>query len=184
MTIICALHDDTTKTTYLGANSHATLGDTVAPGPSPSWFRFGKWIIAFSGEAVHTDLLELESNSFPSDADSALAVLKHLKTVFDAFNIEHQKGDWASPSYEVWGILVHQDGRVWDVDSHLALTAIPAGKLWARGSGMDFALGADHALQRTNATAKQRIRRALDAAIHHDVNCPGEPVIQTFPVNS
>ena len=181
MTIICALHDPSAHEIWLGSNDQHTLGDAVPPGTSDPWLQFGDWVIALSGEAVHTDILELEAEKFPAHETHPSHFIKFLKQTYVDYEIGRKEDSWASNSYEVWGLIVHRDGRIWDIDSHLALSAIPAGHLWARGSGMEYALGADYILKSAGAAARDRVERAVSAAIHFDINCPGAVQVKTFP---
>lgn len=184
MTIICALHDAASNEVWLGSNSQHTLGDIVSPGPSDPWMQFGDWVIALSGEAVHTDILEIEAERFPAHESHPTHFIRFLKQTYQDYEIGRKEDNWASNSYEVWGLIVHRDGRIWDIDSHLALSTIPSGHLWARGSGMEYALGADYALNDQNADARIRVEQAVAAAIHYDINCPGSVQIKKFPVSS
>jgi len=82
----------------------------------------------------------------------------------------------------IWCILVNRTGDIYDLSAHMSLTKIPRNRLWARGSGIDYALGADFAtLQVAPKTSiKDRVRIATEAAIYNDTTCPGEVVLTKF----
>ena len=68
------------------------------------------------------------------------------------------------------------------MDSHLALSKIPPNKVWARGSGIDYALGADFALAKISSDTphEDRVRISTEAAIANDTSCPGSAVVRQF----
>ena len=181
MTIICAIHDPQNNETWLGCNDRATIGDTPAPGVASKWLEFGDWALGISGdESVYEQILLMEAKNFPSTSVEVLDVFNFLKSTYDEANVGQQKGSDTTNSYGVDGILVHKSGRMWDFDNHLALSSIPENRLWACGSGVDYALGADFAIG-GEKSARERIEIAIRAAIALDIGCPGHPLIERFP---
>lgn len=182
MTIICAIHDTISKETWLGCNDRATIGDTPAPGQASKWLTYGDWAIGISGdESVYEQYLQISEEKFPSDASSVLDVFEFLRTTYEHYSLGQQKGNDTSNSYGVDGILVHASGRIWDFDNNLALSEVPAGRLWGCGSGVDYALGADYVMGLNGFTAQERVANAVKAAIALDIGCPGDPMIERFP---
>ena len=80
----------------------------------------------------------------------------------------------------MWGMFVHKDGGIWDFDSRLTLTPVAPDTMWARGSGGDFALGADHVAKAAGQSAEARMKSAVAAAMALDISCPGAPIIERF----
>ncbi|MEO1136564.1 MAG: hypothetical protein AAFW68_08150, partial [Pseudomonadota bacterium] len=78
------------------------------------------------------------------------------------------------------GLLIHQDGRIWDFDNSFCLTPVAQGGFWARGSGMDLAVGASKALETFVSSPKELTRRVLEIVVANDIDSPGEVLIQTF----
>ena len=183
MTIICALYDPSDQEIWLGCNDRATIGDTPSPGEASKWLKFGKWAVGLTGdESVYEQYLLIASDKFPRDTDNVLSVFNFLHTTYHDFNLGQQRGSDTSNSYGLDGILVHSSGRIWDFDNHLALSEVPAGRLWGCGSGVDYALGADYVAPE-NMDARARVERAVEAAIALDIACPGKPLIEKFPSN-
>lgn len=181
MTIICALNDESGDKVWVGCNDRATIGDSPAPASASKWLHFGGWLVGLSGdESVYEQFLLINEDKFPATSDKVLDVFQFMRSVYDDLSLGQQKGGDTTPSYGVDGILVHQSGRMWDFDSRLALSEVPSGRLWACGSGVDYALGADHALQGEGLSAKERVARAVEAAIALDIGCPGEILLQVF----
>ena len=100
------------------------------------------------------------------------------------FNDDKDRGPKA---YGQSFIYVTQDG-IWDIDATTSSLEMPEGKLWARGSGSDYALGTDFAIQRrldegtSNSdvnpiwpTPTYRVEMALQAACEFDAGC-GAPL--------
>ncbi len=181
MTIICALYDKNENAVWLGCNDRATIGDTPAPGSESKWLKFGNWAIGISGnESVYNQYLQLSDEKFPKASDSILDVFNFLRTRYNKYNLGQQKGNDSTTSYGIEGIIVHRDGRIWDFDSHLALSEVPEGRLWGGGSGVDYALGADFIMQQGQYSCQERVTRSVQAAITLDIACPGQPMIERF----
>ncbi|GJL94891.1 MAG: hypothetical protein DHS20C05_12960 [Hyphococcus sp.] len=180
MTIICAIYDSTAREVWLGCNDRSTIGDTPSPGVSSKWLKFGDWAIGLTGdESVYNEYLMLANDNFPKQSSNVLDVFKFLHSTYHEFNLGQQRGSDTSNSYGLDGILAHTSGRVWDFDNQLALSEIPENKLWACGSGVDYALGADFSICNT-LSARERIEWAIKAAIALDIGCPGDPCIEKF----
>ena len=181
MTIICALHDPKENVVWLGCNDRATIGDTPAPASENKWLKFGSWAVGLTcNECVYKQYLQLSADKFPETAENVLEVFDFLRSRYKKYNLGQQKGNDTSTSYGAEGIIVRDNGEIWDFDSHLALSKVPSGRLWGGGSGIDYALGADHIMQGDNAPAQTRIQRAVEAAIALDIGCPGEPIVERF----
>jgi len=178
MTVICALSDVTTGAVWLGCNDAMTIGDTRMPGGLSKWLRFGDWAIGISGIGLANNILRMKGETFSVEAQSPLDVVLHLKAAFADFDFGNKDQGDAATSYDASFLLAHCDGRVWDIDSWLGIDEIPAGTLWARGSGMEFALGADFSLRQTSASTEDRIHNAVEAAIFYDTGCPGRPIVE------
>ncbi|MEM9014134.1 MAG: hypothetical protein AAGB02_03405 [Pseudomonadota bacterium] len=180
MTILCALFDQEANELWLGCNDRATIGDTPAPSPISKWLTFDEWAIGLSGnESVYELFLRLAGESFPRAGD-ILDVFQFLRKTFDDYGLGQQKSGDTSLSYGVDGIIAHKSGRIWDFDNQLALSEVPAGRLWACGSGVDYALGADFVAARSGKSPHERMGFAIGAAIALDIACPGDAIIGRF----
>lgn len=177
MTVICALCDEHSKEIWLGCNGGGTVGNIRLPRSVSKWEYAGDWALGISGVGLAQNVLQINAEDFPEDASSPLDIVLYLKAVFADFDFGSKDSDEVAPTYDLSGLIAHRDGRIWDMDFRLAIDEIPAGTLWARGSGMEFALGADFPLIGSDRSAEQRVRNAVEAAIFYDTDCPGEPLV-------
>lgn len=179
MTTICALCDAKTQEVWLGCNDGVSVRDTSIPGAKKiKWLQFGKWALAMAGSGVPFDILELNREHFPVDEEHPLAIVQYLKAVFDEFEVGRREDDDPATSYPITSLLAHCDGRIWDMDLYLVLDEVPPGTLWAHGTGREFALGADYPLASNNATAENRVRNSVEAAISYDIYSPGQAFVK------
>lgn len=180
MTVICALHVD--GTTWLGADSRMVMGDGVFPGKIDKWVVHGRHAIATAGSILGLELIRAAGPDLLSGVASAHDVGMRCRDLFrgEDFSAEDMRGAGGPKSYRQTLIYATLD-EVWDIDGTGCATKVESGRLWARGSGMDYALGADYALRWTQSAAispKQRIMVAIGAAIEHDVGCGGTIFVQ------
>lgn len=179
MTIICALCDSTSHEVWLGCNDGITIGDMWLRGSRHSkWQFFGPWAIGLAGTGLSSDMLKNAGDEFPVDENQPSAVTAFVEAVFAENEIGVRDDDDNTIRYPFAGLLAHRDGRVWDVDPYLALAELQPGGLWARGSGMEYALGADYPLASQGVAAEMRVRNAVEAAICYDTGCPGDAIIE------
>ena len=57
---------------------------------------------------------------------------------------------------------------------------VTKGAFWARGSGMDLALGAGIALKDFIPSPRALTKRVLEIVVANDVDSPGEILLQSF----
>ena len=181
MTIITAIHDADAGVTYVGSNSRATIGSFVAPSVDHKWYAIHGWAIGVTGSGPKLEALNAASKDFPQNAEHPFEIMKFLKTAYEAFDIGET--DEGLKRYCGGGLLVRANGEIWDFDNSFCLTSVPVGAFWARGSGMDLAVGAATALMDHVKSAQHVTHRALEIVINIDVDCPGAPLIQTFDNN-
>ena len=178
MTIICALYDNDAGKFWLGCNSGSLVGDTVIPEHRTKWLRYTNWAIAVAGRGVAHDALEMERAKFPNQTSEISQVTNFIRTAFAKYDIGEMSD--GAKDFEVSGLIAHAGGGLYNVDTRLAVSRIPEGAMWACGSGMEFALGADAALKTKGFNAQDRMETAVLAAIDLDSGCPGEPIIESF----
>lgn len=181
MTVITALHDPTEGVTWLGANGRATIGSYVGPSLDRKWFSAEGWVIGITGSGPKLEALEACTERFPKDASRPFEIIRFMKDAYGAFDIGEM--DEGLKRYSGNGILIHKSGAVWDFDNSFCLTPVEPGVFWARGSGMDIALGAGRALKEFVLSKKELTKRVLEIVIATDVDSPGEVIVQTFNAN-
>ncbi|MEL7487098.1 MAG: hypothetical protein AAGJ87_07785 [Pseudomonadota bacterium] len=178
MTIICAIYDADARTVLLGCNSGSLIGDTIVPEHRTKWLRMASWAIAVAGRGIANDVLEAERAKFPNQTNDIVQVTSFMRAAYAKYDIGEV--DEGAKDYHLGGLIAHAGGALYSLDTRLSITAIPEGAMWACGSGMEFALGADAALKTKGFGAQDRMETALLAAIDLDSGCPGEPLIEKF----
>jgi ATP-dependent protease HslVU (ClpYQ) peptidase subunit len=181
MTIITAIHDAEQNLTWLGSNGRATIGSFIAPSRDNKWFAIKGWVIGITGTGPKLEALKAHESKFPKDAQHPFEILKFMREAYGEFDIGEM--DEGLKRFCGSGLLIHKSGTVWDFDNSLCLTEVEPGVFWARGSGMDIAIGAGLALRDYVHSPKDLTKRILEIAIANDVDCPGELLIQTVNQN-
>lgn len=162
MTIICAIHND--GQTWIGGDSLATTGGIRMPSVIEKWVISGRVAIGVSGD-IRTLGLVRRLTKLPLNALKIAEIMR--KAVISDGYINSSKG--GASCYELSCIIALPDG-VWDVDAAFDACRITDDCLWARGSGRDFALGADFCTGSTIGP-ELRVQNALGAAIYYDTSC-------------
>ncbi len=178
MTIITAIYDAKEQVTWLGSNGRATIGSYVGPSVDHKWYAIDGWAIGISGTGPKLEALEAHQKNFPKNATRPFEVLAFMKDAYSAFDIgEMEEG---LKRYCGNGLLIHKSGAIWDFDNSFCLTPVSEGGFWARGSGMDLALGAGIALREFIPSPKALTKRVLEIVVANDVDSPGEILLQSF----
>jgi hypothetical protein len=171
MTILTALAAN--GTVWFGYNDGHTIGDTPLPGSDCPWLKLGPWSLGVSGTSSAFSILNHHRGDFDSQSDDVEEVVFKIRTILLGYGMGGKADDEVELRFGIWCILIHLNGGIWDVDDALAFSRIPEDTLWARGSGSDYALGAEHALKALNSPPEMRIRLAVEAAIALDLFCCG-----------
>ncbi len=178
MSIITAICDKQENVVWLGGNGRASIGSFVAPSLDKKWVSFDGWAIGITGSGPKTEALQACSDEFPKNAQHPFEIVKFMREAYGRFDIGEM--DEGVKRYTGSGILVHKTGAIWDFDNSFCLTEVERGVFWARGSGMDAAIGAAKALESFVSSHRARMQKTLEIVIETDVDCPGEIVIQSF----
>ena len=164
--------DAANSETWIGSNTGSTVGDAPLPAFDRKWLLHGPWALGLAGDGRAFNLLEAEAETLFDGLEEPYELTQRIRQLFDDAGIKDP--DKASVPAYGQAMILASAGAVWDLDSALAHSRIADGRLWARGSGMDFALGADHALADMALSAETRVRKAVEAAMANDVFCPGD----------
>ena len=181
MTIIVALHD-LVAGTWIGADSRATRAQShIMPVVCRKWYRRGNVALAAAGDGKAQDLIEWAAPHGLLEPADALMVAAKLQAIVKADGWKGNAGERGVEDYGSSFILATLAG-VWDIDGSFAVSRINDGEMWARGSGMSFALGAGHALcrdkRRREVYPEARIEAALNTAARFDAACGGPMFIE------
>lgn len=175
MTIITAIHDGTM--TWLGYNDGWCVGDTPINTGSKKWMVFGNWALGIAGNTSQKNYLEYHVDKLKDITDNPFELVEQIRGIFsegDRYVEDHKS---TTPNYKISAILAHKNGGIWDLDRGLSIDKLPTNKLWARGSGVDYALGASDALEHLSLPTESLITKATQAAINCDLYCPGSAVV-------
>ena len=178
MTVVCVRRDLETGAFLLGSNSRTTVGDTVVPADLSKWQVFGEWALAFSGNGVPTEALERRRGKFPGDTEDPHEVSGFVAKALRRLEVGRNRDD--GRDYQTSGLMVRRGVAAFDVDANLTVERLNEGAFWARGSGMDYALGAAHFATRQGLPPRAVVEAALAAALTLDAACPGAPIIEAF----
>lgn len=183
MTIIVALHDPFAGT-WIGADSRMIVGQGyVMPAEVRKWVRVGGGVVGVAGSARTATLVRQFASVLGTMAETPENLAEAMRLLFDTkgYRILPDEGK-SGPGHCGSDILYATPDGVWDIGWNFAVVRVRDGCLWARGSGMDHALGADYALcrdkRRRGLYPEQRIEAALDAAAHFDAACAGPMLIE------
>lgn len=182
MTVICALHDSETDSIWLGSDRQAKVGNTIVHEAAEKWSLVGDFAVGLTGSwwvrfVIEDAMQGCETVwSLPEAVNTALSEHGYAPEVKDG------EGPWRDQ-----GIIVASnrpgDRGLWILEAGpCVLLPVPIGTFYALGIGMEFALGAAHALR--EAPAEQRMRAALEAAIRYSDGCGGEPWIRELRSSS
>lgn len=178
MSVITVIYDPEEEATWVGSNNRATIGSLVGPSVDKKWLVLDDWLVGITGSGPKIEALLAAAGDFPRKAKHPHEILQFMRTAYGAFDIGER--DEGLKRYCGSGIIVHKSGAVWDFDNSFCLTEVPRGAFWARGSGMDLAIGAAAALKTYLTKPEELTRRVLDITIENDVDCPGEALVQKF----
>ena len=178
MTVVCAVYDAEAAKFWLGSNSGRLAGETITPEHRSKWIKFASWAVAVTGKGGAADVLTAERAKFPNQTSDVAQVIAFIRAAFDKYEVG--AATQGGKNYAVTGLIARSGGELYAFDEYLSVSRIPSEALWACGSGMKFALGADMALKLKGFTAQERIETAILSAIDLDSSSPGEPIVEAL----
>jgi ATP-dependent protease HslVU (ClpYQ) peptidase subunit len=180
MTIITALHED--GETYFGYGNGTEVGGTPIFNNYSPWIILENWALGITGQSILQTHISNNTEVFSKIEDDPRVFTEKMSKLFTENDCGTRSDDGFVDIYGIYCILLHRSGKIWDLSGCLSLTEIPEGRLWARGSGGDYAIGADYGyvLHNKKANAKDRVFVATSSAIVNDIYCIGEAVVNLF----
>ncbi len=178
MTIICAINDANAGKVWLGCDSGCLIEDTIVPEHRTKWLRFTGWALAFAEGGIAHDALEAERAKFPNQSKDISQVTSFIRTAFAKYDLGETRN--GAKEFNVSGLIAHSSGELYNIDARLAVSRIPEATMWACGSGMKYALGADAALKVKGFSPQERIETSVFTAIDFDRGCLGEPIVESL----
>lgn len=175
MTIICAVHRN--GETWIGSDRQATQGWRIGHASVKKWIVHGDRALGVSAELR---LVNLVANEFDlMAAESSYALSKTLRDLMLANGFQSKSDpDGGAAGYNFSALYATPSG-VWDIDQSFGVLAVDDGEMAARGSGLEYALGAFHALRSVgNNDLSNLVMLSVEAAIAYDTGCGGEPFVK------
>lgn len=176
MTIICALHVD--GGTWVGADHQVTASGVIIPTRAKKWVMSQdlQRAVGVCGDARSLVVLG-SANIFAGG--SPIEVATSIREILRADGHVGKADDDRGPLRYGNSFIYADPTGVWDIDPEFAVWRVEDERLWARGSGMDYALGADYAMRHVAKAAPQsRLMIAVNAAIENDVGCGGPVFVE------
>ncbi|MBW8269288.1 hypothetical protein [Caldovatus aquaticus] len=168
--------------TWVGSDT-VVCADNIRHAFGPKWVVRAPWAIGVAGHLRAANVLFrgaetlLEGLSGPDEfALRARALLQA-----DGFRGGAEE---RGPLDLAQTLLLARPGGVWAIGADFSILPVPAGTVWAEGSGREVALGAGHALLRAAEAEGRRVdgaavlRHTLETAIALDITCGGEAWIR------
>lgn len=187
MTTIVALHTEDNGT-FIGADSQLTYGGMRA-GPVMKWVTHPSgWAAGAAGHYATITLMQDRADLLFRNLLTPDQFLERLRGVLHKSGFSPMADE---PGPITWGnmtvMLAHPTG-LWDFDGTLSFYRIPAGTIWAAGSGKEYAFGAGSALQgierdlAVTIPPEDLVQRSLRAAMERDVASGGNAWVHHLPL--
>lgn len=169
MTIIAAIHDSKTQTTWYGSDT-AAINNGYQFICGPKFSRCGDWMVGITGDGRLETLVRLHTSAI-GDSESPMMLAHKIRRL--ALDDEFKPGEETGAKFFPGSSLVIAGkGAVYAVCSSFSVDEIQSDNLYAEGSGRDYALGADFMVR--DKPAQERLALALKAAIALNSGCGGE----------
>lgn len=161
--------------TWIGSDtaSLCTSGRLIETGSK--WSKDHGWAFGLVGDARAADLVERNKEGLFGNLESPHDFVERLDALYAGANMKrlYREGETV-PSWVNAGLLACA-GAAWDIDSTLAISPVPTGRVWCRGTagalGMAAAWG--HQQAAPNASAEVLLSIALKGAAAFDVTIRG-----------
>lgn len=176
MTVLAAMHDTAMGCTWIGSDTHATMGGLKFQ-CQPKWVIGSHWAVGCAGDARFQNIVRARLMDDLDERNDAFTVTDRLRSALkdDGWNTG---GDPGAPDFGVWAMLASPKG-VWTICT--AFSVDPIKGYWADGSGGQVATGAMYAASLSGLSAEDIIRTGIMAAIEHERGCGGEVWFDRLP---
>jgi len=175
MTTIAAITNG--SSTWVGSDTMGVIGDGRRIDPVKKWFLHDEWAIGLSGDYRVLCLMAENRGKIFDDLSCPGEFAERMLNLLHDRHYQPKPADGSAPFYNNSMILARA-GRIWDVDGSFAYDEIPIGKLWARGSGCEYALGA------AAGVAADHRSRPGSGVSHHDMLMLALKVANIYDVNT
>lgn len=169
MTILAAMHDPDRRVTWIGCDTHATMGP-IKFTSSPKWVVGPYWAVGTAGDARLQTLIDWKLVSALGPEGTAHDIAEKIREAVkeDGWNTGSDPG---APDYGVWIMLASPEG-VWSVCAAFSVDLMQG--YWADGSGGACAMGAMFTAKRRAMAPKDIVFEGVLAAMEHERQCGGK----------
>ena len=172
MTVIAAIHDSKTRTTWVGSDTVSHYQGCRVP-VGPKWCITDKWAVGLAGDQTAQILLEHHSDRLFDDLSGPQEFTTRLHAIFKEADFDLKAADNDAVPNCAQSMLLANHDSVWIVTATFSFLRVPG--FWAQGVGKDIALGAAAAARNLGETDPQLILTlAITAAIELSTGCLGE----------
>lgn len=193
MTIIAAIRDPLSDTTWIGSDTRGCRG-SIYSDVGFKWVRYGEWAVGNSGNLRAQNVMMAHAEELFVGLSGAYLFTTRARRLLKEDGFDRDKYSFSEDLNQSM-ILAHPKG-LWSIGSDFSIVEVPAGVLWAEGSGREFALGAFHALQATRLgfddmtqfmpeslrteIGENLVRKSIEAAIAYDTGCGGRVIVEAL----
>ncbi len=168
MTIICALSCE--EGVFIGSDTLLTAGSRAMKG-IPKWYCWRNWAIALAGDWRVANVINNNREHLLTKLKDEHDFVERLYVLLDEKDIGRiTDGDYVR-NFGQSILLAKRDSAIWDIDCNLSILELPFDTFAARGTGMEYALGASSVLKGKPETI---MRKSIETAIEFSLDCGGE----------
>ena len=178
MTIICALHDPETRSTWVGCDTVALFQGLKNICP-PKFILAGRWAVGVAGDARGDTLVRWDAAHI-ADLEKPEQVVQRLRELIIADEFKSLEGEGAK-GFSTDYVLANNEA-VWAVCGAFSMDRVSDGQMYAAGSATHVARGADHVLR--SMQPEDRVHGAVAASIAIHTGCGGEPWIHELTADA
>lgn len=176
MTVVAAIHDSKTRTTWVGSDTISHYLGCRVPCVQ-KWHINGEWAVGLAGDHRAHSLLEHHSDRLFRDLSGPQEFTARVYAVFKEADFDLKPAAGCVPPNCGQEMLLANHNGVWIVAGDFSFLKAPG--FWAQGAGCDIALGAATAARKLGETNPQTILTlAIEAAIELSTGCGGEPWVE------
>lgn len=174
MSVIAALHDKRSRSTWIGSDTLCCAGDLKLPF-GPKWVVRRPWAIGIAGHLRGINLIDQHASELVQAVSGPYQLAERLRDLLKRDGFREGAEERSPMEFGQTLMLARPDG-VWTLGSDFSTVALPPDRLWAEGSGRDLAIGAAHVLLTRSAVPApaEVVSCAIETAVAFDIGCGGE----------
>lgn len=169
MTCIVGIKDGKTGEIYLGGDSAAVYGDYIRTRSDPKVFRIGEYLLGFTSSFRMGQILRhwTKIPTFKKGSDPDAHIIQIIDEVFMGVMQKHKFAEEDKKALKGGTFLIGWKYHLYLIESDFQYGRTHDDYMVC-GSGTYTASGSLHATGLSRMAPRKRVRRALEAASHHD----------------